>query len=112
MAKAAAGQKIRVEGKTPSYGAPIALRARIKAALREGTPKPLRFHFLGGESDNSRELRPCAALLILAGIGRGNGARQNRVTHEVISNHVRSLLPGHLTDVASPIVTRLNLCRG
>lgn len=85
----------------PAYRAPAALRAQIRTALRReggGAPSPARV---------PGWLAFAASLLLAVALGSGGtwliaGQRQeDRVADEVIDSHLRSLLAGHLTDVAS-----------
>jgi anti-sigma factor RsiW len=94
--------------------APTVLRARIEAALPlPRAPAPAadavvvpaselttrRFNrrfFVGGFALGSALSGAIAATLVL---GVLNDDRQQRITGEVVSAHLRSLQPGHLTDV-------------
>jgi anti-sigma factor RsiW len=81
------------------------LRGRIEAALASPPtrlasaprlPQPLRRAFLGGFAAGTALSAATAAGLFLAMLG--NNVEQT-VANEVVSAHVRSLQPGHLTDV-------------
>jgi anti-sigma factor RsiW len=86
-----------------NYTAPDLLKARIRSALAEsdarGTPRV---------TTSPQWLRFAAAGLMIAvissaatyGAVRERGASRT-VQDEILSSHVRSLMPGHLTDVAS-----------
>jgi anti-sigma factor RsiW len=92
--------------------APAALRARIEAALplpqasaraadAVVVPAPAarsfnRRFFVGGFALGSALSGAIAATFVL---GVFNDERQQRITGEVVSAHLRSLQPGHLTDV-------------
>ena len=90
--------------------APAQLRARIEAALpapRSSTPAPStvvdfsarRFNrrfFVGGFAAGTALSGAIAATLVL-GVLRDDQAQ--RLTSDVVSAHLRSLQPGHLTDV-------------
>jgi mycothiol system anti-sigma-R factor len=83
--------------------APVSLRKKVRADLGAGTTSPLALRFLGW-----RWLAVAAAILIVATVTWYARPRlQNSVASspftaaEIIDAHVRSLQPGHLTDVAS-----------
>jgi anti-sigma factor RsiW len=86
----------------PVYRAPEALRSRIRVALR------------GEAAASARAMRPApgwltyaASILLAVAIGSGGtllitGERQeDAIAQALIDSHLRSLLAGHLTDVAS-----------
>jgi len=86
----------------PSYRAPPALRAQIRADLRReaaGGPTIAR----GGLG----RLAYAASLLVAVAVGSGgtwlmsSERQQNLVADELIDSHLRSLLADHLTDVRS-----------
>lgn len=86
--------------------APSDLRERIRASL----PSPERAEVRGGYD---RRWLPAfglvaglaAAVLVVVGVGIVGAGRQKAanemVATEVLSSHIRSLMPGHLTDVLS-----------
>jgi mycothiol system anti-sigma-R factor len=84
--------------------APIALRKKIRASLDAATASPARIWIPAW-----RWLAVTAAILIVAGVSwfsRPHPAKDTVATApftavEMIDAHVRSLQPGHLTDVAS-----------
>jgi anti-sigma factor RsiW len=86
-----------------NYTAPDILKARIRSALAESDSRAVSV------SPVSRPwLRFAAASLMIAAISSAAtyGAVSQRVAihtvrDEILSSHVRSLMPGHLTDVAS-----------
>ena len=95
----------RVRGTLARPPVPDVLRARIRGALADAdTDIPI-----APPARLSRSTwRLAAAGLIIAAVGVGAGAwlatanaRRTPVTNEVLSSHLRSLMPGHLTDVAS-----------
>ncbi len=102
--EAAALERLRdgIRQSAPVYRAPAALRSSLRAALRrdaaESRPAAMRA---------SGWLAYAASILIAVAVGSGGtwliaGLRQqDTVADEVIDSHLRSLLAGHLTDVAS-----------
>jgi len=92
-----------------TYRAPDLLRARVRSALREEqrptavTTKPK------GRRDVRLPWRAlaAAAILVMASSGitlvatRGRTSTESVATDEVLTSHIRSLMPAHLTDVAS-----------
>jgi anti-sigma factor RsiW len=98
--EAAALERLRDEIRraAPSYRAPPALRAQIRAALRrEAAAMPA----------TARWLAYAASLLVAVAVGSGgtwlisSERQQNLVADELIDSHLRSLLADHLTDVRS-----------
>jgi anti-sigma factor RsiW len=88
----------------PRVRAPDALRARVKSSLRAAVDDPglpLR------RSAWTRSWRPLAvaASLVVVAVGSWRlalrQAEANRIADDVLTSHVRSLMPGHLTDVPS-----------
>ncbi len=88
----------------PTFQAPAALRERVRSAAREAaspsTRAPRRF--------TARNLwRPLALAASLAAVALGSWtlARQRAageaLADDVLASHIRSLMPGHLTDVPS-----------
>lgn len=91
------------------YKAPDVLKARIRATLtepaREDKPQPIALHVTGATRG---WVRPLAAASVIAILSSGltfaamrDRAPANALQNEVLASHIRSLLPGHLTDVAS-----------
>ncbi len=88
-----------VRAELPAHRASDALRARVREALREAARRPaprrtVPWRALGVAA---------AAVLVLAGTWRvaTDRARAGFLTDEVLAAHVRSLMPGHLSDVTS-----------
>jgi len=91
-----------LQADVPTFQAPDVLRQRVRAALRAAaSPRPPRRL---GAPVLGPALAFAASLAIVAlgswrlGLQRGAG---ERLTDEVLESHVRSLMPGHLTDVPS-----------
>ena len=83
----------------PAQAAPDLLRSRVREALAEEAPR------VGmGRVVPWREIGYAAAALLAVAGALWMGAfwaRRDALTQEVVAAHVRSLMPGHLTDVAS-----------
>ena len=86
----------------PTFQAPAALRERIRAAAR-GTPPATR----AGRFNPRNLWRPLALAASLAAVALGSWtlalqrAAGAALADDVLASHVRSLMPGHLTDVLS-----------
>jgi anti-sigma factor RsiW len=99
-ARVALGAAIRAE--VPALRAPDGLRTQVRAALRSAagvpvtpsTMPPLGWRWLA-----------LAASLALVAVGSwqvaSNRAAEAALSDQVLTGHVRSLMPGHLTDVVS-----------
>ncbi len=99
-ARVALGAAIRAE--IPALRAPDELRTRVRAALSSAagpsvarrTMPPPGWRWLG-----------LAASLALVAVGSwrlgSNRAAEGALSDQVLASHVRSLMPGHLTDVVS-----------
>lgn len=92
-----------IKARVPAFQAPDVLRSRVRAALRAApspTPAPRRW----GAPVPWRPLAVAASLAVVA-LGSWRLALQyadrDRLADEVLASHVRSLMPGHLTDVLS-----------
>ncbi len=93
-----------IAGSSLYEDAPRRLRERVHAAVRQAAQAEAprsRWHW---DLRWSRMLVPAAAaglVLLLALPWLAQPSAQSRLAKELVSDHVRSLLPGHLTDVAS-----------
>jgi anti-sigma factor RsiW len=97
-----------VRGRLMRYEAPDVLKARIRAGLvgspREVEPRPAN---LPGKRrrDWVREFAAAAVVAIVSSaltvVAVRQGTPDNSVANQVLTSHIRSLMPGHLTDVAS-----------
>jgi anti-sigma factor RsiW len=85
------------------HRAPDVLRARVRAAIREERPAPAA----APRRDRGLPWRALAAAVLvavassavtLAAVGRGG---EPAVGEEVLTSHIRSLMPAHLVDVQS-----------
>jgi len=91
-----------IKAHVPAYQAPDTLRQRVRASLRTAAPSsaPRRFSLAGWW----RPLAMAASLAVVA-IGSWNLALQRAagvaLADDVLASHIRSLMPGHLTDVLS-----------
>ena len=91
-----------IAAQLPVFQAPDALRDRVRASVRSAarTRAPRRFSMSGW----ARPLA-LAASLVLVAFGSWRlalrSAAGDELTDAVLSSHIRSLMPGHLTDVLS-----------
>jgi mycothiol system anti-sigma-R factor len=88
-----------IRAELPPYRAPDVLRARVLDAVREAAPR--------AGARRAASWRPLAVaasvVLVVAGTWKvaTDRAAATLRTEEVLAAHVRSLMPGHLTDVTS-----------
>jgi anti-sigma factor RsiW len=91
-----------IAARMPRVEAPEALRARVRAALREAAP-PARAR----RPASPPAWRWLAFAATLAAVAAGSWqlavqrTTSSLLTDEVLASHVRSLMPGHLSDVVS-----------
>ena len=99
-ARVSLGAAIRAE--VPAFRAPDELRTRIRAALRSAAGIPVTRRTMSPLGWRSLAL---AASLALVALGSwqvaSNRAAGAALSDQVLMSHVRSLMPGHLTDVVS-----------
>jgi anti-sigma factor RsiW len=99
-ARVALGAAIRAE--IPPLRAPEALRTRLRASLSAAAGSPRRRFAL--PPLGSRWLALAASLVLVAGGSwqlASSRAAGKALSEQVLTSHVRSLMPGHLTDVIS-----------
>jgi len=99
---------LRLKGGLIRYEAPDVLKARIRASLVERPTEALAEeprHPIARSYAWSRLVAAAAVVAIVSSgvtfeaMRQGNSA--DSVQQEVLASHIRSLMPGHLTDVAS-----------
>ncbi len=93
-----------IRQRVPAFRSPEALRGRVRAALRDAAELPARPPRRLVTPAAGRWLAFAASLAVVAvggwrlGLNRAAG---EALTEQVLTSHVRSLMPGHLTDVVS-----------
>jgi anti-sigma factor RsiW len=99
-ARVALGTAIRAE--IPALRAPDELRTRVRAGLRSAAGSPVA---RGQTPALGWRWMALAASLVLVTVGSwqvaSNRATGQALSEQVLTSHVRSLMPGHLTDVVS-----------
>ena len=90
------------------YPAPDVLKARIRASAAAEANRGEPLTRPRSVLDRVSWSRIAAAALVAAVVGSGataalmrGGAERSPVAEQVLASHIRSLMPGHLTDVAS-----------
>jgi anti-sigma factor (TIGR02949 family) len=88
-----------VRAELPAYRAPDMLKVRVRDAVRDAAPA------VAPPRSPAWSWLAVAAAVVLAVVGTwkvtSDRAAKTIVTEEVLAAHVRSLMPGHLTDVLS-----------
>jgi len=91
-----------IQARVPAFQVPDTLRQRVRASLRTATTGRTQRRF--GLASWWRPLAMAASLAVVA-IGSWNLALQraagSALADDVLASHIRSLMPGHLTDVLS-----------
>ena len=97
-----------VKGRLMRYEAPDVLKARIRAGL-VGPPREVDHRAANLPNRQRRDwVRGFAAAAVVAMVSSAltvvavrQGAPDTSLANQVLTSHIRSLMPGHLTDVAS-----------
>jgi anti-sigma factor RsiW len=84
------------------FAAPAGLERRIRTAVRAAAA-PRRWRWAAFSVPGLSVAAATAALIIAAIAGPlvSRRSQGDQIAHEVVSAHIRSLMPGHLTDVLS-----------
>ncbi len=88
-----------IRANAPYYQAPRGLEAGVRAALRRDSEQAGAGH--PGWWWVAAGVAVAAALVVGLFLGRRNPSEDRLIAHEIVADHIRSLLPGHLMDVPS-----------
>ena len=91
-----------IRAELPRLEAPDVLRSRVRAALRKEAASDRKRRPMGRAAGRWLALAASLAAVAIGGwqLGSAHGAA-SVLADEVIASHVRSLMPGHLSDVVS-----------
>jgi anti-sigma factor RsiW len=99
-ARVALGTAIRAQ--SPALRAPDGLEMRVRASLRAAAPHPGPRRVIASGAARWLALAASLAVVAVGGWRLGQSrAGDAALAGQVLASHVRSLMPGHLTDVVS-----------